>query len=128
MQVLSFVDRYVVYAYILMAAVILVLLIRLMKKAGNINVTMQPVNDGIRHISKGMEELNEKKAVIDNTINVSIPFFVRIFFLISVIFMALNDFFDTRSGKRSIRRSIRKAFRYQELLRENRTLRKVSGR
>ncbi|MBR3228187.1 MAG: hypothetical protein IKF68_06535 [Erysipelotrichaceae bacterium] len=128
MQVLSFIDRYIVYAYILMAAVILVLLIRLMKKAGSIGITMKPLNEDIEHINKGLKELNEKKEIIDHTVNVSIPFFVRIFFLASVLWMALNDFFDTRSSKRSIGRSLRKAFRYQELLRENRTLRKVSGR
>ena len=128
MQILALIDSYIGYVYILMAIVILVLLLRLMKKTGNINVTMQPVNDGIRHISKGMEELNEKKAVIDHTVNVSIPFFIQIFFLASVIWMAINDFFETRSSKRSIGKSLRKAFRYQELLRENKTLRKVSGR
>ena len=62
MQILALIDSYIGYVYILMAIVILVLLLRLMKKAGNINVTMQPVNNGIRHISKGMEE--DRKSVV----------------------------------------------------------------
>ena len=122
------ISSYIKYVYILMAVVLLVLVIRLLKKAGIISVSVKPINEGMAHINEGLSALNEKKAVIDHTVNVSIPFLMRIFFLASVLVMALNDFFDTRSGKRSLGRSVRKAFRYQELLRENRLLKKASGR
>ncbi|MBR2577314.1 MAG: hypothetical protein IKE38_00125 [Erysipelotrichaceae bacterium] len=126
MVVLEFINAYIKYVYLVLIAVLLVLIIRLLRKTGTLNSGIGPLNDSVSHMNEKMAELNEKKAVIENTITNSLPFFIKLFFLLSVLYMAIDDYFKTRYSKRDFNRSLRKAYKYRSAMKELKMLKRSS--
>ena len=126
MVVLEFINAYIKYVYLVLIAVLMVLIIRLLRKTGTLNSGIGPLNDSVSHMNEKMAELNEKKAVIENTITNSLPFFIKLFFLLSVLYMAIDDYFKTRYSKRDCNRSLRKAYKYRSAMKELKMLKRSS--
>lgn len=110
--------------YIIATIVLLVVIFQLIEKIKTLFKNLEPINNGVEHINKDLEALNEKSEKIKYTKEHSIPFFVRIFFIFTVLRAAIKDFSETKSSKRSLRKSLNKAYRYESTLRENRLLKR----
>ena len=128
MVVLEFINSYIGYVYLLVAAILLTVVIRLAGKMNALNSGIGPLNDSVAHMNERVSEFNEKKAVIENSLTNSLPFFIKLFFLLSVLYFALDDYFKTRYSKRDFNRSLKKAFRYRSAMRDLKILKRASGR
>ena len=128
MKVLEFVNVYIRYVYLVMIVILVIVVIRLLSKMKRLSEEMEPVNESAEHLSAMMNELNEKKAVIDNTRKNSIPFFLTLFFGLSVIWLALKDFFRTKYSRKDFSESLGRAYKYRTAMRELKMLKRVSGR
>lgn len=124
MNMLRLISDYSYIAYIILGVILLVIIIRILGKIKLLTKNIEPISDGVKNINENIETFNNKKAIIDNTTQVSIPFFMRFVFYYEVIRFAFKDYKDTKYSKRSIRKSFNKAYRYQSLIRENKQLRK----
>lgn len=110
--------------YIIATIVLLVVVFKLIEKIKTLFKNLEPINNSVEHINKDLDALNEKNEKIKYTREHSIPFFVRIFFIFTVLRAAYKDFSETKSSKRSLRKSLNKAYRYESTLRENRLLKR----
>ena len=110
--------------YVIAAIVLVIVIFKLLRKIKTLLKNLEPIGEGVEYINKGLDELNEKSEKIKYTKEHSIPFFVRIFFIITVLGAAIKDFSQTKSSKRSLSRSLSKAYRYESALRENRMLKR----
>lgn len=124
MNMLRLISEYSYIAYIILGVILLAIIIRILGKIKLLAKNIEPISDGAKNINKNIEDINNKTTIINNTINYSIPLFIKIAFYTAVIKMALKDYKDTKYSKRSIRKSFNKAYRYQSLIRENKQLRK----
>ena len=128
MKLPSTVIEYSIYLYtaiyIIAGIVLLVVIFKILDKLKTLSKNFEPINDGVEHINKDLDDLNEKNEKIKYTKEHSIPFFVRIFFIFTVLRAAIKDFSQTKSSKRSLSKSLHKAYRYESTLRENRILRR----
>lgn len=109
---------------IVAAIVLLVLIFKIFSKVKTLSKNLEPVGEGIDYINKNIDEFNLKKEKIQYTREHSIPLFVRLFFIFTVLRAAIKDFRDTKSSRRSLRKSLNKAYRYESTLRENRLLKR----
>ncbi len=124
MEILELISHHIYIAYIVVTIILLIIIICVLYKLSLFNKTLTPIKKNIEDINNDIDLINNKKAIIDNTTHVSIPFFMRFIFYYEVIRFAFRDYKDTKYSKRSIRKSFNKAYRYQSLIRENKQLRK----
>ncbi|MBR0462449.1 MAG: hypothetical protein IJJ00_07045 [Erysipelotrichaceae bacterium] len=128
MKVLELVNAYIRYVYLIMIVVLVIVVIRLLSKMKRLSEEMEPVNESTAHLSAMMDELNEKKAIIDNTRKNSVPFFMMLFFGLSIIWLALKDYFRTKYSRKDFSESLGRAYKYKTAMRELRMLKRASGR
>ena len=124
MEVLELIAHHIYIAYIVVTVILLIIIICVLYKLSLFNKTLTPIKKNIENINNDIVLINNKKAIIDNTMNTSVPFFLRGAFYITVLKMAFRDYFDTKRSKRNLRKSFNKAYRYQSLIRDNKQLRK----
>ena len=128
MNVLVFINTYIRYAYLAMTVVLIAVIVDLLRKTGRLNVRIEPLNEEVRHINESVEELNEKMVVIEQALKDSLPFFITLFFVLSILNMAFRDYFRTKYSKRDFGESLHRAYRYKSAMRELSMLKRASGR
>ena len=128
MRILETISSIAGYVLIVMIAVLVFYVIKVLSKLNDLSKTMEPVNEEIRHMQEIKDNLDSMGREIRVNIASALPFFIKVFFMLSVLRVALNDFFRTKPSKRDLNESLRRAYRYETLLRENKALKKASGR
>lgn len=114
MDILLAINSYIKYVYMALAVVLIVVLIKLLKQLAKIGETVDPILDNIDGIYDNIDDLDKKSAIIENSLETSVPFFVNIFICLSLANAILKDFHETKNSKRSFRKSFSKIVKYQK--------------
>ena len=128
MRILETISSIAGYVLIVMIGALVFYVIKILSKLSGLSKTMDPINEGLKHMQETSDNLNRMGQDIRTNIANALPFYIRVFFMLSVLRVALNDFFRTKPSKRDLNESLRRAYRYETLLRENKALKKASGR
>lgn len=107
-------NSYIKYIYYLLALIIVIVLVMLLKKTIELAKSLQVVADHGQNIKNSLTSIEDKVNVIDHTCSVSIPFFTKIFLIISILNETTKDFFNTKTSKRNFRKSFKKVCKIQK--------------
>ena len=107
-------NSYIKYIYYLLALIIVIVLTILLRKTVELVKSLQVVLEHGQNISDNLNSMQEKVEVIDHTCSVSIPFFAKIFLIISILNETTKDFFNTKTSKRNFRKSFKKVCKIQK--------------
>ena len=94
------------YINLALLVVILIILIIMIKKILDISKKLTKASQGLNNLQDKMVKINEAKATIDNTMHTSLPFFITIGSVISLIKAINLDYKTTTKDKRSLRKSV----------------------
>lgn len=107
-------NSYIKYIYYLLVIIIVVVLIMLFKKLACLANSSSKLLATNEKISKSLSQTEDKINKIEHTCTVSIPFFLNIFTLITVVNAITKDFFNTKNSKRSLKKSINKIYKIEK--------------
>ena len=107
-------NSYIKYIYYLLAFIIVIALVILLKKIIELASSLEVVAKHGQNIVNNLNSMQEKVEVIDHTCSVSIPFFTKLFLIISILNETTKDFFNTKTSKRNFRKSFKKVCKIQK--------------
>ena len=107
-------NSYIKYIYYLLALIIVIALVILLKKMIELAKSLQVVAKHGQNISDNLNSMQDKVEAIDHTCSVSIPFFTKLFLIISILNETTKDFFNTKISKRNFRKSFKKVCKIQK--------------
>lgn len=126
MNILTTINSYIKYVYILLGIILLVYLIKVLLALGKIGQASLPIVTNGEKIVNQIDLLNKKSEQIEHTLNTSIPFFKNIALLLVLINSISKDFYETRRSKRSVKKSINKIIKTQKKIDPNFSIAKLS--
>lgn len=130
MDILNFLqvyNSYIKYIYYFVIAIIVVILIILLKRTVELLKSLKFVAEHGQTIANNLSNTQEKVEIINNTCSTSIPFFTKIFLIISILNETTKDFFNTKISKRSFRKSFKKICKIQKKIDPSFSFTKVVG-
>ena len=107
-------NSYIKYIYYLLALIIVIALVILLKKTIELAKSLQVVAKHGENIANNLTTMQDKVEVIDHTCSTSIPFFTKIFLIVSILNETTKDFFNTKTSKRNFRKSFKKVCKIQK--------------
>jgi len=113
MEIIELINSYIKYVYILLGVIVVILLIRLLVILARTGKNEEMLKEDIEYIKMYKQQIDEKAAVVDNTMHTSVPFFISVGAGISLVVGVIQDYFDTKPSRRSIKKSIDKVYRYK---------------
>ncbi len=114
MEIQQFNNYYIKYIYYLLALIIVIVLVILLKKIIELAKSLQVVATHGQNIANSLNDMQDKVEIIDHTCSVSIPFFTKIFLIVSILNETTKDFFNTKASKRNFRKSFKKICKIQK--------------
>lgn len=127
MEVLTFINTYIKYVYILLFIIFIVLIIKIFKKLSDISITTDPILDKVDSINNNLNNLSQKTKIIDNTTKTSIPFFRNVLIGVLLIGSILKDYHETKNSKRSFSKSFKKIYKYKKKIDPNFSISKLGN-
>lgn len=115
MNILLLINSYIKYVYLLLAIIIIVCFILLGDAIKPLEKTINEITTSTGEIKKGIEEINQKVAKIQYTIDHSLPLFAFLFFILIVLISAIKDYRNTKFTKKNIVKSTVKQYNIMNL-------------
>ena len=91
----------------------MVIVIRLLISLSKIGTSVNTTGVYVSLINKHLGDIKVKGEIIENSAKKSLPFFLKIILGITVIREISKDYFDTKPGKRSLRKSFKKTYKHR---------------
>ncbi len=107
-------NSYIKYIYYLIAIIIIIVLVTILKKLVALANSLTAMANHGENIANSLNEISKKAEVIDHTCQTSIPFFTKLFLVVSILNETTKDFFNTKTSKRNIRKSFKKVCKIQK--------------
>lgn len=126
MNILTTINSYIKYAYILVGIILVVYLIKTLLTLGKIGQASIPIVENGEKIVNNLDSLKEKSEQIQHTTSTSIPFFKNVLLIFALVSSITKDYNETRRSKRSIKKSISKIIKTQKKIDPNFSIAKLS--
>lgn len=108
---MEFLNSITKYLYILVAIGFIVVLFFVIRSLSKIKKSMGPINNDINLINKHLADIKEKEESIKHATDVSLPFFLKTYAILSISKIVLKDFFKTNPKKRNIKKSVKRIYK-----------------
>lgn len=103
MRVLTFINSYIKYLYLLFAISFIVLLIMIIKKINIITKNTTHLKSKIDNIENDCYSLSLKQNYINNAFATTIPFFAKLFITYKLIDKVLSKIFKSKEKKKDLK-------------------------
>lgn len=111
MNILSLINSYIKYVYILLVVIILLCIIVLFSNLAKMSKDLVHINKTKESIDNASNIINEKLDKVQYTIDYSLPLFGVILFVYLIIRNTIKDYKHTIKGKRNIAKSTLRQYR-----------------
>lgn len=108
---MEFIQTLTKYLYILVITGLIIVLIYFFIELSKIKKTMKPINKDVESIKNHLANIKEKEEQIEHAKDVSLPFFLKTYAILSLSKIVFKDFLNTNPQNRNLKKSVKKIYK-----------------